>query len=49
MVAPTAVLGMLIVTIGVAAGPLYDLCVRAAEDLLDPTGYTNAVLRGGVG
>lgn len=49
MVAPTAVLALLILAIGVVAGPLYDLCVRAAEDLLDPTAYTSAVLRGGVG
>ena len=49
MVAPTAVLAVLILTLGVVAGPMYDLCVRAAEDLLDPTAYTSAVLRGGIG
>ena len=32
------------IAIAVFAGPLYDFCQRAAEDLLDPTAYVNAVL-----
>jgi len=43
MVVPTAVLAALTVAIGVAAGPLYDLSVRAAADLLDPSAYVAAV------
>jgi hypothetical protein len=31
--------------IGLAAGPLYDLSLRAASDLLDPSGYLAAVGR----
>jgi multicomponent Na+:H+ antiporter subunit D len=44
MVLPTAVL--LVVGLGIAAagGPLYDLSLRAAADLLDPSGYVEAVL-----
>ena len=40
---PTAVLAGLTVAIGLAAGPLYDLSVRAAADLLDPSAYLAAV------
>jgi multicomponent Na+:H+ antiporter subunit D len=45
MVLPTAFL--LIVSLGFAAamGPLYELCQRAARDLLDPSGYIEGVLR----
>jgi multicomponent Na+:H+ antiporter subunit D len=43
MVVPTAVLAALTVLIGVAAGPLYDLSLRAAADLLDPSAYLQAV------
>jgi multicomponent Na+:H+ antiporter subunit D len=42
MVVPTAVLAALTVAIGVAAGPIYDLSVRAAADLLDPSAYLAA-------
>ncbi|MCU0311413.1 MAG: Na+/H+ antiporter subunit D [Acidimicrobiales bacterium] len=34
----------LTLAIAVFAGPLYDLCQRAAEDLLDPSAYVSAVL-----
>ncbi len=43
MVVPTAVLVVLGLVIAVAAGPLYDLSHRAAADLLDSTGYLEAV------
>ena len=43
MVAPTAVLAVLTLVIGLAAGPLYDLSLRAAADLLDPTAYLEVV------
>jgi multicomponent Na+:H+ antiporter subunit D len=44
MVAPTAVLVAVVVALGLAAGPLYDLCQRTAADLLDPAAYVSAVL-----
>jgi multicomponent Na+:H+ antiporter subunit D len=44
MVAPTAALLVAGLAIAVAAGPLYDLSHRAAADLLDPSGYREAVL-----
>jgi len=44
MVAPTAVLAVLAVAIGVFGGPIYDLCTRAAEDLLDMAAYRDLVL-----
>jgi multicomponent Na+:H+ antiporter subunit D len=44
MVAPTAVLAILTLGIGVAAGPLYELRDRAAADLVDPSHYREAVL-----
>jgi multicomponent Na+:H+ antiporter subunit D len=31
--------------IAVAAGPIYDLCLRAAEGLVDPGSYVQAVIR----
>jgi multicomponent Na+:H+ antiporter subunit D len=49
MIAPTAVLAALTLAIGLAAGPLYDLCLRAAEDLLDPSAYVAVVNGSGVG
>jgi multicomponent Na+:H+ antiporter subunit D len=44
MVAPTGILVMATLMLGVAAGPLYDYCTRAARDLLDPSGYVSLVL-----
>lgn len=44
MLVPTAVLAALTLAIGVAAGPLFDLSHRAATDLIDPSGYREAVL-----
>jgi multicomponent Na+:H+ antiporter subunit D len=43
MVAPTVVLAALTVAIGLAAGPLYDLSLRAAADLLEPSAYLEVV------
>ena len=40
----TVVLVALTLAIAVFAGPLYDLSLRAAEGLADPTAYTQAVL-----
>ncbi|MCU0269007.1 MAG: Na+/H+ antiporter subunit D [Acidimicrobiales bacterium] len=39
-----AALVTLTVAIALFAGPLYDLCERAANDLLDPSAYVQAVL-----
>ena len=47
MVAPTVALVAATVVLGIAAGPLYDYCMRAASDLVDPTAYVSQVLRGG--
>ena len=47
LLAPMAVLAALTVSIAVFAGPLFDLAYNAAGQLLDPTGYINAVLGGG--
>jgi multicomponent Na+:H+ antiporter subunit D len=44
MVGATSMLVVLGVAIALAAGPLYDLSERAAEDLLDRRAYTEAVL-----
>jgi multicomponent Na+:H+ antiporter subunit D len=34
----------LTLAIALFAGPLYDLCLRAAETLVDPSGYVTAVM-----
>jgi multicomponent Na+:H+ antiporter subunit D len=44
MLVPTAVLAVLTVVIGLAAGPLYDFSHRAAVDLVDPSTYIDTVL-----
>jgi multicomponent Na+:H+ antiporter subunit D len=46
MVLATASLAVISIAVSVAAGPLYDLAERAAADLLDSTGYREAVLGG---
>ncbi len=44
MVLATATLAVASIGVAIAAGPLYDLAERAAADLLDSTGYRDAVL-----
>ncbi len=44
MQAATVALVALTVAIAVFGGPIYDLSVRAAEDLMDPAAYVGAVL-----
>jgi multicomponent Na+:H+ antiporter subunit D len=44
MVLPTVALAALSIAVAVAAGPLYDLSLRAAADLVDPGAYVRAVL-----
>lgn len=45
MVIPTAVLVVLSLLVATAAGPLFALSTRAAEDVLDPSRYVEVVLR----
>jgi multicomponent Na+:H+ antiporter subunit D len=44
MTAPTIALATVSVVIALVAGPLFALCQRAAEELLDPSDYLSAVL-----
>jgi multicomponent Na+:H+ antiporter subunit D len=44
MVLPTAALAALTLALGLAAGPLHELSLRAAADLLDPQAYVTEVL-----
>ncbi|MGH9272382.1 MAG: proton-conducting transporter membrane subunit, partial [Ilumatobacteraceae bacterium] len=45
MLAPTLVLGVATLALGLTAGPVYEFSERAAADLIDPRGYVEAVLR----
>jgi multicomponent Na+:H+ antiporter subunit D len=47
MVLPIALLAAVTVGMGLAAGPVFDLAERAAEQLIDPRAYVDAVLGGG--
>jgi multicomponent Na+:H+ antiporter subunit D len=44
MLAPTSLLVAATIVLGLAAGPVYDYCVRAADDLVDPSAYVSAIL-----
>jgi multicomponent Na+:H+ antiporter subunit D len=44
MVLPIVLLASVTIAIGLAAQPLFDLAVRATEQLLDTTGYVETVL-----
>ena len=46
MVAPIAVLAMLTLALTLAAEPVFNVSLRAAEQLLQPDGYVDAVLGG---
>ena len=46
VVAPIALLAVLILAVSVAAGPIFALTVRAAEQVLQPDAYIQAVLGG---
>ncbi|MCF6203730.1 MAG: hypothetical protein L3J59_08685 [Methylococcaceae bacterium] len=41
---PVSLLALITVFIGLAGGPLFDICLRAGEQLVDPTDYILAVL-----
>ncbi|MEM7797828.1 MAG: proton-conducting transporter membrane subunit [Chloroflexota bacterium] len=41
---PTIAIGLTTVLLGIFAGPLFDLSTQAAEQLLDPTRYIEAIL-----
>jgi multicomponent Na+:H+ antiporter subunit D len=43
---PMILLGALTLTIGLMSQPFFDLATRAAEQLLNPAGYIDAVLGG---
>ncbi len=45
--APTLVIGLITVAMGVWAGPLFELATAAAEQLMNPEIYISAVLGGG--
>ena len=47
MIVPTAFVFTLGLAVAVAAGPIYELCERAAIDLLARDGYIHLVLGGG--
>jgi multicomponent Na+:H+ antiporter subunit D len=47
MLLPIAGLALVTLSISVAAGPFFDLSLRASEQLLNPQMYVNAVLGGG--
>jgi multicomponent Na+:H+ antiporter subunit D len=44
LLGPIAGLALVTVGIGLGAEPVYEVAVRAAEQLLDPQGYIQAVL-----
>lgn len=46
LLAPTIVLAVIAVVMGLLAGPLYGLAEQAAAQLLDPAGYVAAVIGG---
>jgi len=46
IIAPAAVLASVSVTMGLAAGPLFELAMAAGEELADPSLYVEAVLGG---
>ncbi len=46
MMVPTVLLVAATVVLGVMAGPVYDYCLRAAADLIDPSTYVRVVLGG---
>lgn len=48
LILPIAALALITVVIGLAAEPLFTLAMRAAEQLLNPADYIQAVLRGGM-
>ena len=47
MLLPIAGLAAITVALSLAAGPLFDLSLRASDQLLNPQTYINAVLKGG--
>ncbi len=42
---PVSFLAFFIILLGLAGGPLFDICLRAGEQLIEPSGYIQAVLR----
>jgi formate hydrogenlyase subunit 3/multisubunit Na+/H+ antiporter MnhD subunit len=46
MYAPVVALVAIIVALGLAAGPLYEMATVAGEQLIDPDAYIAAVMEG---
>jgi len=44
MMAPIGVLAVLTIAVGLVAGPVFDIALRSAEQLLDRRDYVEAVL-----
>ena len=42
---PVGLLALFAILLGLGGGPLFDICLRAGEQLIDPAGYIQAVLR----
>ena len=49
MLIPIAGLAAITLTLSLAAGPFFELSLRASDQLLNPQIYMNAVLKGGQG
>jgi multicomponent Na+:H+ antiporter subunit D len=49
MLAPIAGLSAMTIALSLAAGPLFQLSLRASDQLLHPQVYMDAVLKGGPG
>ena len=41
---PVGLLALFTILLGLGGGPVFDICLRAGEQLVDPTGYIQAVL-----
>lgn len=41
---PVGLLAVIVILLGLGAGPLFDVCLRAGEQLVNPAGYIKAVL-----
>lgn len=42
---PVGLMALFIIVLGLGGGPLFDICLRAGEQLIDPQAYIQAVLR----
>jgi len=42
---PMGLMALIIILLGLGGGPLFDICLRAGEQLIDPSAYIEAVMR----